>query len=394
MPSVTIGFVPRERFSLAARSLQSILEHTPPPFHLIVVDGNIPERYRREMDEVLRRFASVELIRRDHYLRPNQSKNLVVAAARDQYLCLIENDVLVAPGWLDHLIAACEEHPAEVAVPLIIEGPLNGGGVHFDELLGSVREVETPAGQQLEILPRTTRRERDRGTPRRTVQFMEQHCLLFQRRVFDRIGPFDEDLNTRDEIDLSLALYRAGAAVVFEPRCAVAYFPPFPPNQDELPYFFFKWDLERAAASRERIREKWNLTACPGDLEFVKDRNRIGSLHALRKEIEDLLAPTESFILVDGGSIRGTEAVAGLPLHSFLEKDGEYWGPPADDDQAIQELERMRRGGAEYIGFAWPAFWWFDHYGKFRDHLRASYSQVIANDHLVAYDLRRPAGVG
>ena len=82
MPSLTMGFVPRERFSLAAKSLESILEHTPKPFRLIVVDCNIPAVYRREMDAVLSRFDDVQVIRRDHYLRPNQSKNLVIAEAK------------------------------------------------------------------------------------------------------------------------------------------------------------------------------------------------------------------------------------------------------------------------------------------------------------------------
>jgi GT2 family glycosyltransferase len=388
MPRLTVGFVPRERFSLAAKSLESILEHTPKPYRLIVVDCNIPAVYRSEMDAVLSRFDDVQVIRRDHYLRPNQSKNLVIAEAKDDYLCLIENDVLVGEGWIDILMAACEEHPADVAVPLILEGPLKGGAVHFDELLGTVNPVDTPEGTKLEIQPRKGKRQNDRGSSRRTVQFMEQHCLLFRREVFDRIGPFDEELNTRDEIDLSLALHAAGARVVFEPRCTVAYFPPFPPREDELPYFFFKWDLARAERSRDRIREKWNLTECPGDMGFVKDRNLIGSLHLLRKQIEGLVSPGRSFILVDGDNIRGTDVVSGLPILPFIEKDGQYWGAPEDDETAIREVERMRGAGAAYIGFAWPAFWWLSHYGKFHEHLKSSYPSVIESDHMVVFDLQ------
>ncbi len=58
----------------------------------------------------------------------------------------------------------------------------------------------------------------------------------------------------------------------------------------------------------------------------------------------------------------------------FLEKQGAYWGSPPDDTTAIVELERMRQGEARFIAFAWPAFWWLDHYGKFQEYLR---SQVI-----------------
>ncbi len=63
MKSVTIGVVPRERFSLAAESLQRIFDCTDLPFNLIVVDCNIPARYRQQMDEVLNGRSNVKVIR-------------------------------------------------------------------------------------------------------------------------------------------------------------------------------------------------------------------------------------------------------------------------------------------------------------------------------------------
>lgn len=388
MSKVTIGFVPRERFSLAAESLQRIFDCTRIPFDLIVVDCNIPATYREQMEKVLEGRDNVTVLRRDHYLLPNQSKNLVVAKATGEYLCMIENDVLVQEGWLSTLIAACEEHPADVAVPLIIEGPLGAKEVHFDDLLGEVRHVQGSDGPQLEIVPRKGNKNDDRKAARQTVQFMEQHCLLFRRSVFDRIGPYDEELNTRDEIDLSLSLYHAGVPVVFEPKCVVHYIPPFPPRPDETDYFFTKWDLERAANSRRRIREKWNLVEVPGSMEFVKDRNRIGHLHQVRERLEKLASSREPFILVDQERLRGTGFTDGLPAIPFVEKDGQYWGAPADDAEAIQELERLRQSGARYIAFVWFTHWWLDYYTGFRDYLRSQYRCILENDRVVVFDLQ------
>ena len=42
-PLVTIVVVPRERFSCARASLESIYEHTTIPFELVYVDGNSPK---------------------------------------------------------------------------------------------------------------------------------------------------------------------------------------------------------------------------------------------------------------------------------------------------------------------------------------------------------------
>jgi glycosyltransferase involved in cell wall biosynthesis len=71
----------------------------------------------------------------------------------------------------------------------------------------------------------------------------------------------------------------------------------------------------------------------------------------------------------------------------FLERGGEYWGPPSDDSTAVRELDRMRAEGADFIVFAWPAFWWLQHYRGLHQHLRATYRCVLENDQVVVFDL-------
>jgi hypothetical protein len=72
----------------------------------------------------------------------------------------------------------------------------------------------------------------------------------------------------------------------------------------------------------------------------------------------------------------------------FPEHDGQYWGPPADSDAAVRELERLQADGAEFIAFAWPAFWWLDFYAGLRTHLESRYQRVLQNERLVVFDLR------
>ena len=59
-----------------------------------------------------------------------------------------------------------------------------------------------------------------------------------------------------------------------------------------------------------------------------------------------LIPPGDTFILVDHEVFRDELAI-GRRAMPFLERDGEYWGPPPDDLTAIQELERLRRSGSE-----------------------------------------------
>ena len=102
--------------------------------------------------------------------------------------------------------------------------------------------------------------------------------------------------------------------------------------------------------------------------------------------------PGQKIILVDQAKLGTGKTIAGRPVVPFLEKDGMYWGTPADDAVAVRQLERLRAEGAAFLVFAPPAFWWLDHYAGFLRHLRSHYRQLASNDQFVAFDLRTPAG--
>jgi hypothetical protein len=75
----------------------------------------------------------------------------------------------------------------------------------------------------------------------------------------------------------------------------------------------------------------------------------------------------------------------------FLEKDGKYWGRPADNRQAITEIERLRKTGCTHIIFAWPALWWLNYYEGFISISGPIFICTLDNERLVAFDLRRPS---
>jgi len=77
--------------------------------------------------------------------------------------------------------------------------------------------------------------------------------------------------------------------------------------------------------------------------------------------------------------IENTERVTILP---FMEKNGQYWGLPEDDAQAIMEIERMREAGADGIAIPWSAFWVLEQYQEFAQHIRSNYRIVHSDDRL------------
>jgi hypothetical protein len=105
------------------------------------------------------------------------------------------------------------------------------------------------------------------------------------------------------------------------------------------------------------------------------------------KEIETIVPAEGSFILVDGDELRTSNTVAGRKKLPFTEKGGIYWGPPANDDAAISEIERQRQVGACSIVFAWTAFWYLDHYTGMCEHLNSKYKCQLKNERIVVFDL-------
>jgi glycosyltransferase involved in cell wall biosynthesis len=127
------------------------------------------------------------------------------------------------------------------------------------------------------------------------------------------------------------------------------------------------------------------------DAERWKRRNPYYQwMRRVREAVGDLRAlvpPGARFVLVDGDEW-GARVLHDRVAVPFLERDGQYWGPPPDDAAAVAEVERQRRAGATHLVVGWPAFWWLDHYAAFHRHLRATFPRVLANDRLVAFDLR------
>jgi hypothetical protein len=111
-------------------------------------------------------------------------------------------------------------------------------------------------------------------------------------------------------------------------------------------------------------------------------------LHLLLQDITNLIPLAEIFILVDEEQLGFSETISGRHRIPFLEKDGHYWGAPPDNETAIRELERLRQSGANFIVFAWTAFWWLDFYSEFHYYLRTKFRRVMENERLVIFDLR------
>jgi FkbM family methyltransferase len=153
-------------------------------------------------------------------------------------------------------------------------------------------------------------------------------------------------------------------------------------------------DVRKKGASSDSAGARFEEHDSFGAWRLSKVRSRNAAVTwaqrtALAKEEIAQLVPTEeTLILVDGNEL-GPGFVPNRRILPFLEREGQYWGAPPDDETAVRELERLRQAGANFIVFAWPAFWWLHYYTGLYDHLRSHYRSVQENDRLVVFDLHQ-----
>jgi hypothetical protein len=139
-------------------------------------------------------------------------------------------------------------------------------------------------------------------------------------------------------------------------------------------------ELERLLGRDEPHRDQ-SSSILPPVVDWIQRLER--AIATLRTTI-----PGNSALILVNDDQWGCEAKAlpALRLFPFLERDGRYWGAPADDAEALRELNRLQNAGAQYLAVAWNAFWWLEHYHEFHQHLRRSRC-VLSNDDLIIFQL-------
>ncbi len=278
-PRVTLVVVPRERFSFARASLESIYTNTDIPFRLVYVDGGSPVRTRRYL-QAEARTKGFELVRTDDYLPPNRARNLGLRRVRTPWVVFIDNDVVTAPGWLPPLIACGEETGADIVSPLLCEGTPIHTHIHCAGGESGVRvEPHTRGPATRHIIERIYRQGqvvadvRDKLT-REPTGLAEFHCMLVRVGTLSRLGGLDEAmLSTKEHVDLCMTVMANGGRIYFEPASLVTYVPGPPLEWSDIPFYMLRWSDGWERASLLHLRQKWALAE---DGYFLGRQRRLG----------------------------------------------------------------------------------------------------------------------
>jgi GT2 family glycosyltransferase len=260
-PDVTIVVVPRQRFNQTVFSLESIYAQTQLPFKLIYVDGASPPRVARYLRSQAE-FRGFTLIRSNHFLSPNESRNLALAYVETKYVAFLENEVVVWPGWLDALVKCAEETGAWVVGALCLLGAPGREIVHYAGAANHIREMD---GRRSFNDKRPFFNTEFKNLPelRRTRSEMaEFHCMLVRAECFDRVGKLDEQLlSFFPDKDFGLTVSEAGGEIYFEPGAVVRFAAVDQVAWSDLPFFLLRWSDLWNDMSLRRFHQKWRLAA-------------------------------------------------------------------------------------------------------------------------------------
>ncbi|MFO1062037.1 MAG: glycosyltransferase [Dongiaceae bacterium] len=258
---VTIVIVPRDRYSVAPRTLRSLLANTGGAYRLVYVDAGSPPAIRDEIAGLAGRHGFV-LRRLEHYVAPNAARNIGLADAVGDFVVFAENDVLFMPGWLEALVGAARATGAGIVSPLTLIGEPDEQRIHF---CGGDLEIEPLADGRIRLADRYWRvgrrvPEAAAELVREPTGFSELHCTLVRRDLLERIGGFDEALlSCQEHIDLALAARAQGSPIVTEPGAQVSFYDIGLFTLADIALHRLRWGEDWVDRSAAHFAAKWRV---------------------------------------------------------------------------------------------------------------------------------------
>jgi glycosyltransferase involved in cell wall biosynthesis len=366
-----------------AEAIDSALAQTYPDVEVIVVDDGSTDGSREVIASYAGRVAAV--------LKPNggmaSAYNAGFAASRGQVVFFLDSDDLFLPGAVAAAMPFFSDPSvAKVHWPLweVDERGARKGRVIPAQGLaaGDFRDATLRLGPDAYLSPPTSGNAWSRRLLEQILPAPEPEYRQHADTYLATLAPL---FGTVEVIAEPQALYRIHGSNDYASRSAAEK------NRRNLQIYDRRCDTLSACLARRGDHvapQVWKLSN-----PYYSWMSR---LRAATEELSSVVPAGETFIFVDqdqcGDRWGGSELIDGRRALPFLERDGQYWGPPPDDETAIREMDRLRRAGAGFVAFAWPAFWWLDHYAAFHRHLRESFLCLLRNDRLVVFDLHSPGG--
>ena len=171
--------------------LDSILRETNYEFELIVVDNDSPDKSGESFSK---KYQQCKFILNKKNLGVSEGLNVGIKNSKGNYIVVLNNDLMVAPKWLDYLFEAFKKYGSGLYQPKFLKMKDNS--------------IIDSAGNFINIFGFGFSREKGKkdGFQYNEIEeigFAAGTCLFCPKKVFDKVGLFDEKLFAYNE-DLDL----------------------------------------------------------------------------------------------------------------------------------------------------------------------------------------------
>jgi len=194
--------------------LQRLHQQTFTDFEILLVDNGSTDNSRRFIQTY---FPDIEVIRLAQNMGFAAAVNRGIRHAKSEYIALLNVDTLPEPTWLATLVKRLSQSPPNV------------GSVASKMLLMQNPDLIDTAGDTLSWYGSAKKRGHLASAKNyQEVEFIFSACAgaaLYRRKLFDRIGLFDETYHSYfEDIDLGLRAQLAGFQSVYEPQAKVLHY--------------------------------------------------------------------------------------------------------------------------------------------------------------------------
>jgi GT2 family glycosyltransferase/SAM-dependent methyltransferase len=248
-PLASLVIVTYNNLKLNRLCLESVFDQTGwPNLEVFVVDNGSSDGTAEYLREAQGRFAGLRVLFNETNLGFAAANNLALKEASGEFVVLLNNDVVVAHGWLSTLLRHLRARP-----DIGMVGPVTNA-------IGNEAKVEVGYSRIEEMPDWAAAYTRAHDGELFEIPMLAMFCVAMRRAVFEKVGPLDErfGIGMFEDDDYALRMKEAGYRLIcardsFVHHWMKASFRKMPAAQyDEL--------FER---NRRLFEEKWDTPWVP-----------------------------------------------------------------------------------------------------------------------------------
>lgn len=303
-------------------------------------------------------------------------KNTGLKTSQGDYIQFLDADDMLEPNKLENQVAFMEQHNSvDITYTDTRYFPTEDSSARWYFMHPDNAEwIPKIKGSGTEIIKQIV-----------NDNFLTINSPLIRRAVLADVGNFDEKLKLVEDWDFWIRCCLKGKHIEY--------------NNWDGSFALVRSHESSYSRNRQQVNEstllmREKLNKLITDTEIVSLNKALleelkewmANIELTKKDLKTHFSEDQSFILIDEDHLRNE--LINFTSIPFTENEGEYFGIPADDDDAIKELERLRIHGAEFIVLAWMSFWWLDYYKQWHQYLRTNFPCILENKRLIIFDLR------